>query len=856
MGRIRFSKHTQKCGLTDNGKFSLNRTFTNCYRPTPTVSGTMTALWVSTAVFLIGIVQIKGGRTSSKLCYQCAWSPTKLAYATLKNGRLLKVNSYAPEGGTNDGGRVGKVPVRVPGGWDKCHDSFQAKEAFHYGIHRLECQHNCYTRVDKNGNLYRGCYMQEHNVDPLKLGCHYQGGSIYCFCDEDLCNNIEAPTAGRSIRDEELTYFRSNGSHSRSVPSGPERSSHQGLRPKNAAEQRSHKDIYSSGLTEAFGRRRPYSSLLRQIHQVEHTPLKRQTRVLTYKPHTGHSHLEEHRSPSIYSTVRKGAQRHEHQNSLMYSPRGKRYEGSGWDDSKESNQPSKSDKRKLYDSSLFRTDLVNHLKPHSESYEETERRLSNVENNRGGRRYGHKSDQMSRAHIAEGHAGVAEQKHKLLGRHKYEDRSNLGKARSGDYGQRRHHPQSGPEEEYGKDYSQVNDKERHAGYVENETVVLQHDSQDHERNHEYGYGQRESPGRDRNHGDGQVRSSASTRQGLRQRDGERKGGYKSRLHAGEELPRALSLHPGQKKSGGLYDVDEMGDVIEGDHGRYHDVGEPDQSHRVNVHGHRHTGTGSPLRHNPNQEEVEEEEDSSRSNTDAGRRPNHKKPDFQLDDNEDSPYEGQIEEYLPDSDWDRPQGDTPPRGRGGADYSVRSWSRRRSEVHKKGTDGTQGYQPKYVDPGRQHSNRIKVVSSRNQEHEYSSGNQRGDRRRDNPRIQPRSQSDPAPTAKNASRGYGGPGSAPQQSHWLRPSGYHQGVPTRDGPVKRYNRARGLQYSQADGPGANKNRMGESGSKQQDHHNRKQNTRTILSQKRHHVNPDYYDNGGEKVLKRDRRTRRTY
>ena len=38
-------------------------------------------------------------------------------------------------------------------------------------------------------DIFRGCYKDEWGVDPNKLGCHWQAGSLYCFCKGDKCNN-------------------------------------------------------------------------------------------------------------------------------------------------------------------------------------------------------------------------------------------------------------------------------------------------------------------------------------------------------------------------------------------------------------------------------------------------------------------------------------------------------------------------------------------------------------------------------------------------------------------------------------------------------------------------------------------
>ena len=92
------------------------------------------------------------------------------------------------------------IKRHLQGGWDKCKGAFDAWQAKKFGIDEWECHDNCYIRTDSNGNISRGCYKGEYEVDPNKIGCHYQGGSTYCFCEGNLCNNGDsvASTAGAS----------------------------------------------------------------------------------------------------------------------------------------------------------------------------------------------------------------------------------------------------------------------------------------------------------------------------------------------------------------------------------------------------------------------------------------------------------------------------------------------------------------------------------------------------------------------------------------------------------------------------------------------------------------------------------
>lgn len=86
-----------------------------------------------------------------------------------------------------------EVKERLHGGWDKCLGPFDYYKANAFGIDVWDCYDNCYTRVDKKGNVFRGCYKGEYGVNPDLLGCHIQAGDLYCFCKGDKCNNEAAP---------------------------------------------------------------------------------------------------------------------------------------------------------------------------------------------------------------------------------------------------------------------------------------------------------------------------------------------------------------------------------------------------------------------------------------------------------------------------------------------------------------------------------------------------------------------------------------------------------------------------------------------------------------------------------------
>ena len=186
--------------------------------------------WVDTSVVRLKYASPSDEVTpkvNTKLCYECAWSPTKLVIVTFKKARSTegRKRSYRQKGRRNEHVASKRMAIRVQGGWDKCYKSFNIDEAIDYGISRMECEHNCYTRVDKNGNLYRGCFKQEYDVDPQKLGCHHQAGSIYCFCEDELCNNINPPEYGLSKVKTSLFHF-TNRARPGAVQEDRTRSSH------------------------------------------------------------------------------------------------------------------------------------------------------------------------------------------------------------------------------------------------------------------------------------------------------------------------------------------------------------------------------------------------------------------------------------------------------------------------------------------------------------------------------------------------------------------------------------------------------------------------------------------------------
>lgn len=113
-------------------------------------------------------------------CYQCAYSPPRIIEEQVKvpvqdkHGKIYYKTKY--------------VQKETPGGWDKCKGPFDDSQATKYGIDVWDCDSNCFTRTDKSGNVFRGCYRGEFGVEPEKLGCHEQAGSLYCFCKGNRCN--------------------------------------------------------------------------------------------------------------------------------------------------------------------------------------------------------------------------------------------------------------------------------------------------------------------------------------------------------------------------------------------------------------------------------------------------------------------------------------------------------------------------------------------------------------------------------------------------------------------------------------------------------------------------------------------
>jgi hypothetical protein len=125
-------------------------------------------------------------------CYQCAYSPPRTEYKQEKY-KTYETDHYGKQQVVY---KTRYVPVSRRGGWEPCKGPFSDYDALSRGIDVWDCHDNCYTRLDDNGNIFRGCYKDEYGVDPKKLGCNRQAGSTYCFCEGDKCNNKAVPYPG------------------------------------------------------------------------------------------------------------------------------------------------------------------------------------------------------------------------------------------------------------------------------------------------------------------------------------------------------------------------------------------------------------------------------------------------------------------------------------------------------------------------------------------------------------------------------------------------------------------------------------------------------------------------------------
>ncbi|XP_013382868.1 uncharacterized protein LOC106153474 [Lingula anatina] len=57
-------------------------------------------------------------------------------------------------------------------------------------VSTVRCSTACFSRHDKNGFIYRGCFAGNLNVDASQDGCGSQEGANWCFCRGNLCNDV------------------------------------------------------------------------------------------------------------------------------------------------------------------------------------------------------------------------------------------------------------------------------------------------------------------------------------------------------------------------------------------------------------------------------------------------------------------------------------------------------------------------------------------------------------------------------------------------------------------------------------------------------------------------------------------
>ena len=121
-------------------------------------------------------------------CYQCSYSPGRTVY---KERKIVK-RVHDPVTGKYKIVREKKlVPEKKIGGWDKCGGVLNEGDARKFGIDTWDCKSNCMVRVDKRGNLFRGCYRGEFGVDPNNVeDVQEVFDSQYKFCSGSLCNSF------------------------------------------------------------------------------------------------------------------------------------------------------------------------------------------------------------------------------------------------------------------------------------------------------------------------------------------------------------------------------------------------------------------------------------------------------------------------------------------------------------------------------------------------------------------------------------------------------------------------------------------------------------------------------------------
>jgi len=75
--------------------------------------------------------------------------------------------------------------------WAPCKGPIAAEGLSSQVVDAPHCFTNCFTKINKNGDIRRGCYDGTYGIDQNLIGCHTQGSdkALYCFCKGDRCNN-------------------------------------------------------------------------------------------------------------------------------------------------------------------------------------------------------------------------------------------------------------------------------------------------------------------------------------------------------------------------------------------------------------------------------------------------------------------------------------------------------------------------------------------------------------------------------------------------------------------------------------------------------------------------------------------
>jgi len=75
--------------------------------------------------------------------------------------------------------------------WLPCKGPIAEKGLSSQVVDAPHCFTNCFTKINQNGDIRRGCYDGTYGIDQNLLGCNIQGSdnALYCFCKDDRCNN-------------------------------------------------------------------------------------------------------------------------------------------------------------------------------------------------------------------------------------------------------------------------------------------------------------------------------------------------------------------------------------------------------------------------------------------------------------------------------------------------------------------------------------------------------------------------------------------------------------------------------------------------------------------------------------------